>query len=293
MDTQALRILLRAQDNEARITEAFPAWLAERQNHLPAMRSIVAEAAAQPDSLQEAPARQELRLALLYLALAGDQEAQDDFLTILRHPDTAAIFPQDDWMFNEMPKVLSRMLRPEQLPLLGEMMLEPDLPDMVREQLLMSILFRWLSKTNSSQEISKVLRLLLEKNLGGLKNPQLAMAMIVNAIAIDGKNLQAQVLHFYHQGGPELAQLLPEKTLQMFFGLGQDKLKKLLLQNYDSSFTDPKVELVKLFHPPSKEEQEAQLPGPSKTIVRESAKINRNAPCPCGSGKKYKKCCGQ
>ncbi len=23
-----------------------------------------------------------------------------------------------------------------------------------------------------------------------------------------------------------------------------------------------------------------------------SNKINRNAPCPCGSGKKYKKCCG-
>lgn len=24
---------------------------------------------------------------------------------------------------------------------------------------------------------------------------------------------------------------------------------------------------------------------------RESPKISRNAPCPCGSGKKYKKCC--
>lgn len=29
----------------------------------------------------------------------------------------------------------------------------------------------------------------------------------------------------------------------------------------------------------------------SKTIVKE-AKIGRNDPCPCGSGKKYKKCCG-
>lgn len=25
---------------------------------------------------------------------------------------------------------------------------------------------------------------------------------------------------------------------------------------------------------------------------RESAKVGRNDPCPCGSGKKYKKCCG-
>lgn len=30
----------------------------------------------------------------------------------------------------------------------------------------------------------------------------------------------------------------------------------------------------------------------SKTIVKEP-KVGRNDPCPCGSGKKYKKCCGK
>ena len=30
----------------------------------------------------------------------------------------------------------------------------------------------------------------------------------------------------------------------------------------------------------------------SGTFVREERKIGRNEPCPCGSGKKYKKCCG-
>jgi len=30
----------------------------------------------------------------------------------------------------------------------------------------------------------------------------------------------------------------------------------------------------------------------SKTVVKEE-KIGRNDPCPCGSGKKYKKCCGK
>lgn len=29
-----------------------------------------------------------------------------------------------------------------------------------------------------------------------------------------------------------------------------------------------------------------------KTVVRTSAKVGRNDPCPCGSGKKYKNCCG-
>ena len=29
-----------------------------------------------------------------------------------------------------------------------------------------------------------------------------------------------------------------------------------------------------------------------RTVLRSEAKIGRNHPCPCGSGKKYKKCCG-
>ena len=31
----------------------------------------------------------------------------------------------------------------------------------------------------------------------------------------------------------------------------------------------------------------------SKTVRRAAPKIGRNDPCPCGSGKKYKKCCGK
>jgi preprotein translocase subunit SecA len=30
-----------------------------------------------------------------------------------------------------------------------------------------------------------------------------------------------------------------------------------------------------------------------KTVVRDTRKVGRNEPCPCGSGKKYKKCCGR
>ncbi len=50
-----------------------------------------------------------------------------------------------------------------------------------------------------------------------------------------------------------------------------------------------------------RQEQEMRLnkgaageePKPAVPIKRESEKIGRNAPCPCGSGKKYKKCCGR
>jgi preprotein translocase subunit SecA len=31
---------------------------------------------------------------------------------------------------------------------------------------------------------------------------------------------------------------------------------------------------------------------PPVTVVRSAPKVGRNDPCPCKSGKKYKKCCG-
>ena len=47
-------------------------------------------------------------------------------------------------------------------------------------------------------------------------------------------------------------------------------------------------------------EQVAQVTGTNKDdsasngpVVRKNDKISRNAPCPCGSGKKYKYCCGR
>lgn len=36
-----------------------------------------------------------------------------------------------------------------------------------------------------------------------------------------------------------------------------------------------------------------QYLGPSRTFVRPGPKTGRNDPCPCGAGKKFKKCCGK
>jgi len=40
-------------------------------------------------------------------------------------------------------------------------------------------------------------------------------------------------------------------------------------------------------------EEEPELPPPVKPIHADDEKTGRNDPCPCGSGKKYKKCCGR
>ena len=41
------------------------------------------------------------------------------------------------------------------------------------------------------------------------------------------------------------------------------------------------------------EEQGAEEQPQSKPVQSTHPKVGRNDPCPCGSGKKYKKCCGK
>ena len=38
--------------------------------------------------------------------------------------------------------------------------------------------------------------------------------------------------------------------------------------------------------------QSAGKVAPKASPVKKAPKVGRNDPCPCGSGKKYKKCCG-
>ena len=43
---------------------------------------------------------------------------------------------------------------------------------------------------------------------------------------------------------------------------------------------------------PAAAQQESEAPQIATPVVRDAPKVGRNDPCPCGSGKKYKKCCG-
>jgi preprotein translocase subunit SecA len=40
------------------------------------------------------------------------------------------------------------------------------------------------------------------------------------------------------------------------------------------------------------QEEEPQAPQASQPFMRDGTKVGRNDPCPCGSGKKFKQCCG-
>jgi preprotein translocase subunit SecA len=74
---------------------------------------------------------------------------------------------------------------------------------------------------------------------------------------------------------------------EMIRNIQQDSVKMLLHVRVDREHEAPKRE--KVAEPLTASHGDE---GPKKPATRSSDKVGRNDPCPCGSGKKYKKCCG-
>ena len=124
---------------------------------------------------------------------------------------------------------------------------------------------------------------------------EIAMALMVNAVAVGGDALKPQVYAFYKANEELLSDRLAEKTLQSFFDLGKQRIKSMLSTNYLGGYGPLPGELDRMLNyvDASKEEEEVAAMRTLPPITRDAPKIGRNDPCPCGSGKKYKKCCGK
>ena len=58
-----------------------------------------------------------------------------------------------------------------------------------------------------------------------------------------------------------------------------------------SKLTEPYESDVTLSEMPKKGKHPRKVTGVFRPIVSGIQKVQRNGPCPCGSGKKFKKCC--
>ena len=77
---------------------------------------------------------------------------------------------------------------------------------------------------------------------------------------------------------------------EMIASIREDTVRMMLTARINREGSAPKREQVA--KPTETNYSEMTDEGASKT-VRKGPKIGRNDPCPCGSGKKYKKCCGR
>jgi len=90
---------------------------------------------------------------------------------------------------------------------------------------------------------------------------------------------------------------IEDEALELVFKLQPAKSERFrgVFSEVNQEFSHPETTR---FQAPQKELteegfQEAQSASPQKTVQSSHPKVGRNDACPCGSGKKYKKCCGK
>jgi preprotein translocase subunit SecA len=120
---------------------------------------------------------------------------------------------------------------------------------------------------------------------GQWKDHLLSMDHLKDGIGLRGYG-QRDPLKEYQREGYELfldmSARIREETVRNLF------LVKLAREKDMEELAAPREQEIYLSHG----EEGGERPK-GKTVRRAAEKIGRNAPCPCGSGKKYKKCCGK
>ncbi len=114
------------------------------------------------------------------------------------------------------------------------------------------------------------------------KEHLLAMDHLREGIGLRGYGQKDPVREYQREGY--------EMFMEMIFRIKMDTLEKLCLVRIQ------REEEVEEYQAKTKTRLHfkpwRRYAGQAQTIKHESGKVGRNDPCPCGSGKKYKKCCG-
>ncbi len=113
------------------------------------------------------------------------------------------------------------------------------------------------------------------------KDHLLNMDYLKEGIGLRGYGQQDPLVAYKREGHEMFQQMIDrikEETVRMLFHIQiqrEDQVQEMRREQEDQP----------MFFGPADEP-------PKKQAVRKDGKVGRNDPCPCGSGKKYKKCCG-
>ena len=233
-----------------------------------------------------------LRVALFCLAKDRDAKAFPSLLALITSGLLEKIAKADDWAVVNLHRILGSLIPDDQFGLLTQLSKNVKLALYIREQIILTIQFLWVEKRLPERETFAAYRNIIQDALATPANytERIGMALVINAAVVGGSRLQPEAESLLRSGiigdrnGEMIAKAIPVicNDIEQY---------RSIFQKQHKGFFDKLEEELPAIHVPVVEELQ-QLPGKGTPIVRSEPKVGRNDPCPCGSGKKYKKCCG-
>lgn len=188
----------------------------------------------------------------------------------------------DLWDWEGMTAQAESLFMPKGALTVSHKEMENLTKDMLREKLLDAAVQAYEAKeaeygSEMMRELERIvlLRIVDEKWMDHID----AMDQLRSGIGMRAYGQRDPVIEYKFEGFDMFEEMI--RNIQL------DSVKMILHVRIDREHDVPKRE--KVAEPVTASHGDD---GPKKPVTRSSDKVGRNDPCPCGSGKKYKKCCG-
>ncbi|GEM_PF-4973219 len=295
MDTLERKELFRSVATVDALQPAFQELLQDKPALEAFLSEVLGDFASNPGKLSDEAERRYLGCAFLLAGISASQASYPAVLKIITAPEFGANVSREDWLSSEISRLLGIISADDAVDGILEFLFKESTAQHIAEQLLLTLSCRWIARRDTDAAFLATVKRILAELPKSAVEFEVAMAIVINAVAVGGDQLKSQVFAFYKEHEKVLADRFAEKNLQSFFDLGKQRIKNMLVGNYMGGYGILPTELDRMINYASMAEAEEE-PTTLKTlppITRDRPKIGRNDPCPCGSGKKYKHCCGK
>ena len=232
-----------------------------------------------------------LRVALFWVARQKTKKPFGNICQLMTHKSFNEHVSMTDWSIVNLHRILGSIAGPNDTNKLADLACNDDIPIEINEQALLAIHFMWVEKKLLDQDVIELYRKIINKKLaGGRLKERMALALVLNSAVVGGQELRKEITALLDSGKLGDNSAMAAQAIQSIF-MDPKRFREIYVKQHKGFFDNPEDEIPHIHEPVIEEMPE--MPGKGKPIVRTTPKIGRNDPCPCGSGKKYKKCCGR
>ena len=279
--------------------EALQAAILQQEAITPALLSIVERIANNPQFLDDNPDYMGLTYALYLLAQFREKRAYPFIVQYFAQLGTefAALDATGDIVTEDLNRILASVCQGD-LSLIKQLIEGPKHNEYVRSAALESLLVLYNADQLTREELIAYFQTLIDNKLEQDEDPSFWGALAHCCYEIYPEELYEKLADCFEQDLVDTF-MIDKEDLDRSMRMGKEQILAKLKADGHWQFIDnviTEMEWWACFHPePSTRSKTIPSAGfdyhKSTNQKPREAKIGRNDPCPCGSGKKYKKCC--
>ena len=248
---------------------------------------IIRDVAEDPETISDVPV---FLYALFILAQFREKKAYPFIVQYFRQlgSDVTALDPTGDIVTESLNSILASVCNGD-LELIKELIENQSVNIFVRIAALRSLVILYNNDQLSRKALVSYIKIHIERCLENQDDPCFVASLISVCCDIHPEELYNQMVICFDQGLVD-KQMINERDLERYISMDKEKALSELKDNRQFQFiSDVTSEMQGWACYHLKSDTKNLLATEFENIT--NAKVGRNDPCPCGSVKKYKKCC--